>query len=226
MSEDGLPGSHVDSSTPQPRVLRIAPSAPRRRLFVFLHGYGARADDLHGVAEALAASFPDAESLLPDGFAPTANGAGRQWWSIEGMTDENRTQRITAAGTAFARWLDAELALRSLGTRDVTLFGFSQGAALAVTVGTRRSLHAVVSFCGRPIEVPEVPVKTPLLLVHGTQDQFISIGEATRFEAALRAHGAPVELRLLQGLGHGISGDAVGLARTFVAAVPAEHPSR
>lgn len=203
-----------------PRVLRIAAREERCRLFVYLHGYGSRAEDLYPIAAALAATFPDAESLLPDGFASTNKGAGRQWWSVEGMADENRAQRIRAASVDFKRWIDAELASRSLSNQDVTLFGFSQDAALAVAVGSRRSLQAVISFCGRPPEVTQASVSTSFLLVHGARDQFISASDATRFQAALRARGAEVELRLLPELGHGINRDAVEIAREFVAAVP------
>lgn len=202
-----------------PRVLRIAARKERRRLLVYLHGYGSRAEDLYPTAAALAATFPDAESLLPDGFASTNNGAGRQWWSVEGMTDANRTQRIRSASVDFERWLDAELASRSLSNQDVTLLGFSQGAALAVSVGSRRSLQAVVSFCGRPpAVVSETQVTTPFLLVHGAHDQLISVSDATRFEAALRARGTDVEFRLLPELGHAINREAVEIAREFVAA--------
>ncbi len=209
-----------------PRVLQIAAREERRHLFVFLHGYGSRAEDLYPVAESLAATFPSAEILLPDGFAPTSNGAGRQWWSVEGMTDDNRAQRIRTASVDFERWLDGELASRSIGDQNVTLLGFSQGAALAVAVGTRRSLHAVVSFCGRAPEVDDARVRTPFLLVHGAYDQFISVSDAARFEAALRSHGADVELRLLPDLGHGISPAAVKIAREFLAALLFEGQPR
>jgi phospholipase/carboxylesterase len=136
------------------------------------------------------------------------------------MTDENRALRIQAASVDFERWLDGELASRSLGNQDVTLLGFSQGAALAVAVGTRRSLHSVVSFCGRPPEIGDAHVSTRFLLVHGAHDQFISVRDATRFEAALRGRGANVELRLLPDIGHGISRDGVEIAREFLAAAP------
>lgn len=202
-----------------PRVLRTTAREERRRLFVYLHGYGSRAEDLHPVAAALAATFPDAASLLPDGFASTNTGAGRQWWSVEGMTDENRAQRIRAVSVDFERWLDAELASRSLGNQDVTLLGFAQGAALPVAVGTRRSLKAAVSLCGRPTEVSGANVSTPFLLIHRVHDQYISVGDATRFQAALRARGAEVAFRLLPELGHGINRDAVETAREFVASV-------
>ncbi|MDX2009226.1 MAG: dienelactone hydrolase family protein [Myxococcaceae bacterium] len=220
MSEDAPSRPAVDST----RVLRLAPRAPGRRLFVYLHGYGARAENLHGVAEDLAAAFPDSESLLPDGFEPTATGAGRHWWSVADMTDENRARRIAAATDAFEPWLDRELEARSLGSSDVTLVGFSQGAALAVSLGTRRELDGVVSFCGRPTDPRGTSVRTRMLLVQGTQDPFISAADATRFEAALRSQGAHVELRLLEGLGHGINREAVDLARRFMAASPRASP--
>lgn len=197
------------------RVLRVDAAQERRQLFVYLHGYGSRAEDLLPIATALAASFPQAESLLPDGFAASPTG-GMQWWSVEGMTDENRPQRIDAARSRFERWLDGERGSRSLLDEDVVLIGFSQGAALAVTTGSHRPLMAVVSFCGRPTEVTDA-ASTPILLVQGSQDPFISVGEATEFEAALRARGADVELRLVADLGHRIDRTALDAARDFLA---------
>ena len=200
-----------------PRVLRIGAREAPRHLFVFLHGYGSRAEDLWPLAQTFSASFPDTESLLPDGFQGSGAGEGRQWWSVEGMTDQNRAQRIEAAGVELDRWLDEQLAARALGPSDLTLFGFSQGAALAVSVGSRRTVRAVVSFCGKPALTPEVDGSTAFLLINGAQDPFIPVAEATRFPAALRARGVEVEFRLMPGLGHGIDDEAMAVARAFVA---------
>ena len=67
-------------------------------LVVFLHGVGDSADGFAPVAEALQASLPGAELLVPDGFEPyDAGGDGRQWFSRQGLTDESRPKRVLTA---------------------------------------------------------------------------------------------------------------------------------
>ena len=57
-----------------------------------------------------------------------------------------------------------------------------------------------------------------ILFAHGARDPLVSVAEVTRFHAAHRARDAAVELRILPELGHGVSPDAVEIAREFVAA--------
>lgn len=208
------PGA-AETGAPTTRVLRIEARSAPRRLFVYLHGYGASADDLHPIAKELATAFPDAESLLPDGFEAAPRG-GRQWWSIVGMDADNRDARLRAGSANVERWLDAELASRGLGDRDVVLVGFSQGAALAADLGTRRRLGGIVSFCGRPGTVPATAIETPFLLVNGGEDPLVPSAEVATFAAALRTRGAPVTLQIHPHLAHSIDREGIDAARIFL----------
>ncbi len=189
---------------PTTRVLSIAPRSRPRTLVVLLHGYGASADDLLGVARELSTSLGDAEFLLPDGFHPSSSGAGRQWWSVLGMTEQNRGDRIRTAADELDPWLDRQLSSRDLSSRSLVLLGFSQGAALAMEMASRRALRAVVSLCGRPVERSSPIAGTPMLLVYGGRDTFITRDDAERGAAALRARGARVSMRMHPQLGHAI----------------------
>lgn len=217
MTGHAFTGEFVRPTLSPPRVLRIGARTERCSLLLYRHGYRSRAEVLYPVAAALAATFPDAESILPDGFASTTNGAGRKWWIVEGMTDKSRAQRIRTASVDFERWLNGELAARSLDNQGAALLGFSQGAALAATVGSRRSVQTVVSLLDRRPELTHSAASTPFLLIHGTRDEFVSASDATRFQSEHRARGAEVELRLLPELGHGIDHAVVEIARKFVA---------
>jgi phospholipase/carboxylesterase len=201
-----------------PRVRRIPPTAPLTRLVVVLHGVGADADDLMPVARALAPALAGAEWLSPDGFEPfTGGGAGRQWFSLQGIGDRNRAERVKAAGEQVARWIDVELHQRKLGWDQLALVGFSQGSMIAHWLAVHRHPAAVVAFSGRfADEDVAAKTRTPVLIVHGTDDSVIPVSNAEAAKSELEARGARVTVRIHPGLAHGI--DALGIteAREFL----------
>lgn len=205
-----------DAGADDPRVLQIAAHDPPRRLVVFLHGYGATADDLVPVARAVARALPDAELLLPDGFRAAPMGFGRAWWDVRGMNASNRAARMRAAGESLDVWLAAQCAARGLSWSQLSLVGFSQGASLAAWVGARRPLGAAVSLCGRGAELPDGAIATPFLLVTGGADTNVSPDESRGFADALRARGATVNARVHPTLGHAIDGAAVEATVSFL----------
>ena len=206
------------------RVVRIAARVPPRRLGVFLHGYGGSADDFTGLARALAADDAGDELVLLDGPEPVAAGAGRQWWDVHLHTDATRRVALTGAGDGLRAWLDVALRERALSDQDVVLIGFSQGAALAMSVGSRWRLGGVVAYSGRPIDLPETPVATPFLLVVGEKDPLIRTAEVIDFAASLRARGASVEIQVHPELGHGLDRRAVLETRTFLQSLTTPTP--
>jgi phospholipase/carboxylesterase len=198
------------------RVVRIPARVPPRRLLVFLHGYGGSADDFTGLARELAVDAPGDELALLDGPNPVAGGTGRQWWDVHVHSGATRGMALTVAGDGLRAWLDVALRERDLRDEDVVLIGYSQGAALAMSVGSRWRLGGVVAYSGRPIDLPETSVATPFLLVVGEKDPWIRFESVTDFAASLRARGASVALQVHPELGHGIDRRSVFETRTFL----------
>ena len=215
------------SETPKPlvspRVLTLEPASGRAEyLVVLLHGVGASADSFLPVARALAPALPHAEWAVLDGLHPFDGGpTGRQWFSIQGITEQNRPARVRQAGAEVSAWIDGALAARGLGRERLVLVGFSQGAILAnwLTLHRKPSPMAVVSLSGRLAEdAPPAPemTTTPVLLVHGARDTIIPVSLVDEAARGLEARGARVHVRVLPALGHGVD-DAVLLeARRFL----------
>lgn len=214
--------SGVDAVDPGPgpsgpaRAVRIPSRLPPRRLLVFLHGFGGSADDLTGLARELAIDAPEAEMALLDGPDPSSGGKGRQWWDVHVHSDATRGAALTVAGDGLRAWLDVALRERALHDEDVVLIGFSQGAALAMSLGSRWRLGGVVAYSGRPIDLPQTPITTPFLLVAGARDPLIPPADVEGFAASLRARGASVVLKVHPDLGHGIDRRAVSETRMFL----------
>jgi phospholipase/carboxylesterase len=188
-----------------------------RRLIVFLHGFGADGNDLIGLAPYFADVAPDAEFLSPHAPYPCQMaGFGRQWFNVYDQNPEGRLAAIRVAADILNRYLDEELARRSLIDADLALIGFSQGTMMSLFVAPRRAkpVAGVIGYSGR-LESPEL-VTTPVLLVHGDRDDRLPVELLDRATETLQASGIAVEHHVRPGLGHSIDEEGIRLGRDFL----------
>lgn len=215
-------------SAPQPispRTLRIAPASGQTgRLMVLLHGVGDSAQNFLPIAQALAPALPDTELLVVDGIQPfDGGGTGRQWFSIRGVTEQNRAGRVAEVGRQLSAWLDAQLAERGLGGERLILVGFSQGAILSQWLALHRDpAPTVVALSGRLAVEDHLAAKVParVLLVHGEEDPMMPVALVREAAAGLEARGAQVETRVIPGLGHGIDARVLEEVKRFLQLSP------
>ena len=214
-----------------PRVHTLEPASGHAdSLMVLLHGVGASGSGLLPLARALAPAVPDALILVPEGFhAFEGGGAGRQWFSVRGVTEQNRPGRVRQAGEEVSRWLDQALAARGLAPERLILVGFSQGAILAnwLALHRRPSPLAVVALSGRLAE--EGPARADMtqarvLLVHGAQDAVMPVSLVDEAARGLEARGARVRVRVLPTLGHTVDAEVLREAQQFLREVVGPRP--
>ncbi len=157
---------------------RVPPASGEvRAAVVFLHGYGANGADLLGLAEPMAPHMPDTLFIAPD--APEACIAapfGLQWFPIpwiDGSSEETAEAGLLAAAADLDAFLDGLMAEEDLLPEQVALFGFSQGAMMALHVAPRREdgVAAIVACSGRLLRpdllADEARARPPVLLIHG-----------------------------------------------------------
>ena len=200
-------------------------SGPNDSLVVFLHGVGALGADLAPLAEPLSAFLPSAAFVAPDAPARfDGGGPARQWFSVAGITAENRPRRVEQAREAFDRVISAAIAERGFAGRldRVALFGFSQGSIMALdaVASGRWPVAAVVAASGRlPGAADPLPAAaaTPVLLLHGEADSVVPAEESRRAATRLKSAGFNVEARFFARLGHTISAEGVETAGAFLA---------
>lgn len=164
---------------------------------ILLHGVGSSGAAMRPLAQALDRT---ADTHCPDGTQPFDMGPGRQWFSVKGITEENRPARIAAALPSF------RAVVESFGEpRDSVLVGFSQGAIMALhAVADGLPARAVFALSGRlagPIKAREY--WPSITLLHGAADTVIPSHLAQATATWLREAGATPDLRLYPGLGHG-----------------------
>lgn len=192
-------------------TLRIEPAkGPAQALVLLLHGVGASAQAMAPLAQVLATRLPGATIVAPDGTQPFDLGvAGRQWFSVAGVTEDNRKARVEATLPTIEALLDDECARAQVSRRQAAVVGFSQGAILALhlAAASDRPPALTVSLAGRlaagPLRVGQGP-RSPVFLSHGANDTVIAAADGRRAAETLAAIGCEVEFELLPGHGHSI----------------------
>lgn len=66
------------------------------------------------------------------GAEPSGNPAGRQWFSVQGITEDNRQARVDAIMPTFIETVRYWQKQSGVGANATALIGFSQGAIMAL----------------------------------------------------------------------------------------------
>ena len=183
------------------------------QLFLLLHGVGANAADMAPLAEHLRREFPQAAVLAFDGFDAfdgiPGGGVGRQWFSIQGITEANRDTRVNAVLPALADTVRAAQQATGLGPQATALVGFSQGAICALALAQAHDGLAarVLAFAGRYGVLPRhAPRHTTLHFFHGGADPVITVQHAKDAMQRLAELQADATIDIAEGAGHEING--------------------
>ncbi len=202
-------------------------SGETKSVVLFLHGYGADGDDLLGLADPLAPHMPDTAFVAPDAPDPClSNPQGYQWFPIpwlDGSSDEEASEAALQAVKDLDAFVDQLLTQEGIKPDQLIVFGFSQGAMLALRTLVLREtpVAGIVSSSGRLLD-PEsfaetVASKPPVLLLHGDKDEMVPPGYFNEAGQALEKAGFEVFGHVMEGTGHGISPDGLSVALSFMA---------
>ena len=196
-----------------------APSGNTKHLIILLHGYGASAQDLIGMAPQLAHMLPDCSFASPDAPFPCEMGFGRQWFGLSDRSPAAMKAGIETAVPLLQDYIDRQKERWKLTEADIALVGFSQGTMMALAAAPARAaaVAGVVGFSGAliPSGIPIVS-KPPVLLVHGMADDIVPFAAMAHAESKLREAGLAVETLARPGLPHGIDNEGVAAAIGFL----------
>lgn len=190
------------------------PSEAARQLVLLFHGVGASPESLVPLGQALAQ--PDRWVVAVRSPFASDMGGGWQWFSVRGIDEANRIERIAAVMPRFVQTVRGWQARTGLDAPATALAGFSQGAIMVLESTQQAPLIAgrVVSMAGRFAQPPRVaPAGTALHFIHGEQDPVIAPAFSVAAAERLRALGAAPQVDLLPGLGHGIDDRVLALLR-------------
>ncbi len=172
---------------------------------IWLHGLGADGHDFAPLVPALGLS-QQVKFILP--HAPvrpiTLNGGLPMpgWYDLAGLTAQDREDAQGVTDSAeYVRTLIAEERAAGIPANRIFLVGFSQGGALALFTGLthEEALGGVIGLSTyMPIsavfadKLTEINQQTPVLMVHGTQDEMVSYAFGKKTQMTLRQQGYAV----------------------------------
>lgn len=214
-------------------TLRIKPAdGPAQTLILLLHGVGASAESMAPLARALSARLPRATVVAPDGTYPFDLGsAGRQWFSVAGVTEDNRGARVAAALPDIQALLDQECSLAGVSRERAAVVGFSQGAILTLhlAASSDRPPAVAVALAGRlaagPLHIGQGQ-RPAVLISHGANDTVMAVADGQRAAGVFTDLGCDTQFELIPGHGHSIDARQIDSVSRFLAErLPVSVPS-
>lgn len=217
--------------TDSPLIIQ-QPAGQAQQLVLLFHGQGSNASSMLPLGERVASAFPNAMVVAvnaPDAADAAAHLApgttGYQWFSVIGVTEENRQARIDAAMPAFVACVQHWQAQTGVPAEATALIGASQGAIMALESSklaaplnapdTTLLFGRMVSICGRFATLPDsVAENVTIHLLHGKDDTVISYSHSVNAAHHLRDLGGDVTAEVLPFLGHEIHPEFIELAIT------------
>lgn len=200
-------------------VLTFGPAPAKARLgAILLHGRGASAEDILGIAHELA--IPDIAYLAPQ-------AAGHSWYPYSFLSPIPQNEPGLSSALLVIEGLIAHLGEQGLPPEQVVLMGFSQGACLTLEFAARhaRRYAAIAAFSGGVIGPPgtarDYPgsfAGTPAFLGCSDIDAHIPVERVRESAEVYRRMGAAVDERIYPGMGHTINADELAAVRDLLKA--------
>ena len=195
------------------RVLRVgAELASARLVVVAVHGRGASAEDILGLASELTA--PEVAYVAPQ-------AAGNTWYPYSFLAPMEQNEPWLSSALATLGRLVADIEGSGVPRERIALMGFSQGACLSLEFAARHAGRwaAVIGLSGGLIGPPGTPrdyagsfTGTPVLLGCSDVDAHVPLERVRETSAVLRGMGAEVDERIYPGMPHTVNEDELAAA--------------
>ncbi len=207
------------NDTNNPLDIIFVPARTEKPLgtIVLLHGWGANNEDLGDLVPYF--NLPEYQFLFPNGiFDHEFSDTGKMWYSFTGageLTERSLTQLATSRAV-LTDWIQSLPDSTGIPIDRTWIAGFSQGGAMTLEIGLDLPVAGLMVLSGYLHPRVEPPTDTPpVLVVHGTQDDVVSILAARESQQQLTEWGVDVEYQEF-GMGHSIVPEVLDVVRKFV----------
>ncbi len=207
-------------------AIAITPPDASDKLVVLLHGWGANAQDVAGLINAINMIASPIRALLPDApFDHPMVPGGRAWYSFPTSYDFRKGHDFAAQADLqesrqrLLNWMRSLPEQTGIPLEKTIMGGFSQGGAMALDIGPQLPLAAMLilsSYSHTPILNCTTP--RPVLLIHGRQDPIVPLAKALETKSQLERQGLAVTYHEFN-MGHEVSPEALKTASQFCLAL-------
>ena len=199
-------------------VLRVGPSPEDARFVaILLHGRGASAEDILGLARQFTAT--DVAYIAPQAAEST-------WYPQSFLAPLAQNEPWLGSALRVIAGLVADVGRMGVAPKRIAIVGFSQGACLTLEFVARhaRRYAAAVAFSGGLIGPPATDRNyagnlegTPIFIGSSDVDPHVPLARVQESTAVLRRMGADVEERIYPRMGHTINADELRAADALLA---------
>jgi predicted esterase len=200
-------------------VLRAGPSPRDARLVaILLHGRGASAEDILGLADQF--SPRDIAYVAPQ-------AAGSTWYPFSFLAPLQQNEPGLGSALRVIAGLAEQLQQQGIPSERLVLMGFSQGACLTLEFAAQhaRRYAAVAAFSGGLIGPPGTPRNysggfegTPMFIGCSDTDPHVPLERVRESGVVFRRMGASVDERIYPRMGHTINADELEAVDALLAA--------
>jgi phospholipase/carboxylesterase len=199
-------------------LARLPASGAPELLFLLFHAAHSDAHSMTALAQRLGVEYPQSAVLCVDApLNASAQADARCWFEVD---DFSAATRALPGFIAMVRELQGRF---SVGWERTALFGFAQGATMALeAVQAEPNLAGrVLAFASRHVSAPtQAPEDTTHHFFHGLKDAVQPHGPAIDSAQRLLALGGDVTADVLPGIGHelhpALIDKAIEQLRTFL----------
>ncbi|GAB5335654.1 MAG: dienelactone hydrolase family protein [Pseudomonas fluorescens] len=181
-------------------------------LVIFLHGFGSNEQDLFGIKDALPSTWTYLSARAPMPVDPN----GYRWFTkTSGDAEYNgETADLQRSAKLIEDFVGKATAKYHTQSDRVFLVGFSQGAIMSYEVGLRQPalVRGIAALSGSVLPVLKAELKPneslgklAIFIGHGTLDQALPYGSATRANEVLVGLGLKPEFHGYPGMPHTVS---------------------
>ena len=200
----------------QPVLGSGAPLAGARAAMVMLHGRGANARDILGLAAAI--DRPELAYVAPD-------AAGHTWYPYSFLSPVQQNEPWLTSALACVGRVVEHVSDAGVPPERTFLLGFSQGACLTLEFVARnaRRYGGVAALTGGLIGPDGTPRDyagslegTPIFIGSADPDPHIPVERVHESERVLTDLGAVVTTRIYPGIGHTVIEDEIEQVRAMI----------
>lgn len=192
-------------------IIIQSPTVPVRMALLF-HGVGSTPESLVPLGRRIAATMPGSLVISVPSAESCDVGNGFQWFSVRGVTEDNRVERVVDGMPRFLTTIKQFQTDYGMKPGQTDLIGFSQGAIMALESSqvNHSPIRTVISLAGRFARLPErAPGSTKIHFIHGANDPVISPNHSLVGCSKLLELGAHCTVDLIPSLAHTINEDMI-----------------
>ena len=194
-----------------------------KNALIFLHGYGANADDLINIGLKWKDKLRNTIFISPNApFKCDWSDDAFQWFDLTSIAPDKIGEGLIKAGPFFNELVDKIKIKFALNDSQILFFGFSQGAMMGLYHLCKRKkpcagllAYSGLLFLDNDFD-SSILSKFPIRLYHGKNDEVIDSDNSVKSYEKLKSLGFVVDYRIQENLGHGIDNEGLEFGENFI----------